>query len=285
MSSSIHSFGGTEANPLLSSLQCTKFDKAFSKFPKKEMYRMFIDHNRQNEGENTFDVKEPGYKCAMLKAFDYISKTIGKKVDADEFVLIHDLCVENVFQENGNSFDKGLRRGAWYGLEETTERKISYETKKEWESEKLILTEKRADEILDEYDEDEYDRITDQYLRKLTSDGMLVDTPKRTIAAVVERINKVLHEYYDQLEKANIPEEKIASIAKLCRALEIMHVFNDGNQRTIVFVLLNKLLIENDLSPTILQDPYVFDGYCSVNELVSAIKIGQSIFRSHCRKD
>lgn len=76
--------------------------------------------------------------------------------------------------------------------------------------------------------------------------------------------------------------DKLKAIAKVCRALEIFHIFPDGNQRTIIFGLLNKFLIENEFSPVILKDPIIFDGYDCLDELVEEIKQGMERFRMLC---
>lgn len=76
------------------------------------------------------------------------------------------------------------------------------------------------------------------------------------------------------MKNAKTEDDKLALIAEFVMTLEILHFFMDGNQRTTVFVILNKLLIENGLTPVIMPDPSVFDGYMSSKELVGEIKKG-----------
>lgn len=59
---------------------------------------------------------------------------------------------------------------------------------------------------------------------------------------------------------------------------EIFHIFPDGNQRTVAFLLLNKLLIDNNFPAAYLDWPYAFDGYLSSKELVMEIKYGMINF-------
>ena len=90
-----------------------------------------------------------------------------------------------------------------------------------------------------------------------------------------------MDQYNTDINGADSDLQKKQVIARACRALEIGHFFDDGNQRTVAFLVLNKMLIENDLGPVILPNPLVFDGYLSVDQLVGEIDKGQRIFREH----
>jgi hypothetical protein len=104
----------------------------------------------------------------------------------------------------------------------------------------------------------------------------LVCTPQ-TAEACKQKVQGVLDEYHASIKDALEEDDKLAVIARCCQELDQAHAFADGNIRVIAFVLLNKLLIENGLSPTILLEPNRFDGY-SVGELVADIKEGQQNF-------
>lgn len=92
------------------------------------------------------------------------------------------------------------------------------------------------------------------------------------------RINALFDAYYKEIPQALSTKAKLIALVRLCRALEILHAFPDGNQRTIVFSLLLKLLIENGFCPTILKEPAAFDGPYSLNELVSQVIDGMALY-------
>lgn len=73
-------------------------------------------------------------------------------------------------------------------------------------------------------------------------------------------------------------DEKLHAIARLCQDLDQLHVFVDGNIRTTGILLLNKLLIENGLSPSVMHDVNQLD-CLSEDELVTIIKEGQEFFQ------
>ncbi|WP_369007998.1 Fic family protein [Legionella sainthelensi] len=84
-------------------------------------------------------------------------------------------------------------------------------------------------------------------------------------------------DYQSEIEKAKDSTDKIKIIAKLVQKLEILHPFTDANCRTFCILLLNKLLLENKLTPVILDNPNRFDGFAN-QELVQEIMEGQEKF-------
>ena len=94
-----------------------------------------------------------------------------------------------------------------------------------------------------------------------------------------KRVNQIFENYYHQIESARTEKQKLEAIGDLCRRLEIYHVFPDGNQRTIAFALLTKLLIENGFSPAILEYPTLFDGMFTLREIVQQIEQGMIRFK------
>ncbi|MFC3394294.1 Fic family protein [Brenneria rubrifaciens] len=83
--------------------------------------------------------------------------------------------------------------------------------------------------------------------------------------------------YRQDIAAAKNDDDKLSSIVRICRNLEQAHCFTDGNSRTLGFLLVNQLLLENAFSPAIIRDPNRFDGFSS-QELVNEIKKGQRLF-------
>lgn len=83
-------------------------------------------------------------------------------------------------------------------------------------------------------------------------------------------------------ESTQTETERLAAITACCQSLERMHLFTDGNARTVGFLSLNKLLLEAGMSPALLADPNHFDGYAQA-ELMTQIREGQAAFQSVVR--
>lgn len=91
---------------------------------------------------------------------------------------------------------------------------------------------------------------------------------------VKQRLKSAFDEFHHKMKGNPSLNEALRSIASLLRKMEMYHIFPDGNQRTHVFLNLNKFLIQNGYPPAILEDNSVFDGDRSIPEIVSAIKKG-----------
>lgn len=86
-----------------------------------------------------------------------------------------------------------------------------------------------------------------------------------------------LNHYRQNIGQISDEKGKLTEIARLCQALEQAHCFTDGNARTLGFLFVNQLLLENNLSPSVIYDPNRFDGF-SHQELVAEIQKGQRLF-------
>lgn len=72
---------------------------------------------------------------------------------------------------------------------------------------------------------------------------------------------------------------KLAAIARVIRALHVIHPFRDANGRLHVMLMLNKFLKEQGFHPVILpHGPDVFGGSYTIEELVAEIEAGMHNF-------
>lgn len=72
--------------------------------------------------------------------------------------------------------------------------------------------------------------------------------------------------------------KKLEIIIRICQCLDQAHTFYDGNIRTIVFLTMNKMLVENKLSPVCMWNPNCLD-VMNVKTLIGKIKEGQENFK------
>ena len=93
-----------------------------------------------------------------------------------------------------------------------------------------------------------------------------------------------LENYEREIEQSKTTDDKLTTIVVLIQKLHRYHLFKDGNGRTFCFFLLNRLLIDQGLSPTIVADPGVFTGWLPA-ELVQEVIKGQVEFIALCRPE
>ncbi len=88
----------------------------------------------------------------------------------------------------------------------------------------------------------------------------------------------LFNQYKVAIAKACSDDDKLSVIVSFCQSLDQVHLFKDGNIRTIGMFTLNKLLYDNNLPFCSLNDVNVFD-CLSIQELVDAVEEGQSYFK------
>ena len=250
----------------------SRYDEAMEGLPEGDRYRLYIDRNRQAQGPDCFDIREPGYAKGMQEAFELVRDLVGKPLTVETYQSIHDAAIHNVFDSTTSSYmAKGFSNGhAVYGVDLE---KVTTEARQEWETEKLIAVNPKRW------------RINKEYLACLRRRNYVCPSvaPKGDQDLMRRRLETIFEQYNKGLRRADTDIDKKRVIARACRSLEIGHFFYDGNQRTVAFLVLNKMLIENDLKPVILPDPFVFDGYLSVDQLVEEIDKGQQIFDEYVK--
>ncbi len=90
----------------------------------------------------------------------------------------------------------------------------------------------------------------------------------------------ILNELHAPIDKSEYDRKILEIIVRTCQNLDQLHAFFDGNIRTVAFLVLNKMLIENGMSPTIMRDPNVFD-MKSIDEIIQEVVAGQKAFESY----
>lgn len=236
--------------------------QALEGFPDTELWRLFTDLDRQKREPDSFELLEPGYYKAIYNAFFTTMNAPKTNISADILCQIHDLCMTGVKDAlQGTLFLPGFQTGYSYDLSDLY---ITDEARREWDIYHLIWTE----------DSNEDPRL---YLAKHFDQEVI---PIRDdTSSIALKVDSLFRDYYTRIANQNNEKSVIREIVNLCRSLEIFHPFSDGNQRTIAFVLLPKLLVENGCSLTILEDPFLFDGGFSTEEMVTQVYRGIDHFQ------
>jgi hypothetical protein len=100
----------------------------------------------------------------------------------------------------------------------------------------------------------------------------------KTAEETRERTQQILDRYQHDIQGAMSDHEKLTVIGRAVQDLYRSHVFEDGNTRTTVFTVMNRMLLDNGLSPSILQEPKAAAGF-SGPEFVQHMREGQQRFQ------
>ncbi|MBF0316494.1 MAG: hypothetical protein HQK52_23970 [Oligoflexia bacterium] len=287
---------GLESSEVEQLLQCykgrmaslqgkAKYDLAFSNFSHDQFYKLFIDKNRlanpteeekKKDPHLIFDVKESGYYQGMMNALKLMSNKIGDRVTVKLLRELHDAAVGPI-----QDMKKGTSSGWSYGLPDN----IDKDALDELVSSGILFVPERIVAIFSPGNSIS-SNCNEYYIRPIVQQFFAFTQEKRKKSLSVislfpseekdieEKINPVINHYYQQISKVTTLQGKLEAIAELLRALEIAHFFPDGNQRVYAFLLMNKLLIENNIPPAILEKPEMFDGYYKLSTLADKIEEG-----------
>ncbi len=251
-----------------------------SLLPREHRWRLMIDgRNQTNENCHPleFDGCEPGYHAAMYRAFELMEHTINQPLTVDLIVALHDMAIDGVKTEKGSLFAKGIISEPKKGKFGLTNRGLSGSNVSDAGFKEMVLQIKNTDaffEIKDQYnntiDDDFYEKvINDTY----TFSQMCADKIElyrygklNSPAEVIKQLQELINTYYQNISSASSPELTLKAIADFAHQANLLHPFWDGNIRTLVFLVVNKLLLQNGFPPAIFNDPNRFDGH-TVNEL------------------
>lgn len=256
----------------------------FKDFPRDQAWRLLIDAKHHARGKYGFE-SEAGYMAAMMRAFTRMLRDHVPRVTADYYRELHDMAVADVLTRSGQQMATGFRNSKIYGVA--------------FRPDADTWSQAGYDELVAKYNSREQDPYYGEHGHPL-GDDVLASEPSAMVGPglaekelklkplALERCRRladwVLRVYYEKIEKikgaqGDTQDARLTAIVRCCQDLDQLHLFFDGNIRTIVFLLMNKLLMDNGLLPTIMDEPNILD--CkSVAEIKQAVLAGQARFKS-----
>jgi hypothetical protein len=222
---------------------------------------------------------------AMMAAFTFMLGQIGTKMDEHLYEALHDRAVMGVLTRSGDQMGRGYRDRWWagvgFGLDpENWSAEGAAELHDRWRKDAPIRRAAVKDTNKMVGPEVREKVMLLKGLHKSQCQGLVravLETYYTRIAAIKKHYAKPQNRSRGTTDK---PDEILTAIVRLAQDLDQMHLFFDGNIRTVAFLVLNKLLIENEMKPAILDEPNVFD-MKSTAELVAAVKAGQAEFAKY----
>lgn len=219
-----------------------------------------FDDDEEYEGVKA-DHTEEGYLQSMMNARAFVGNSLGKRVDAGYLEEVHRISTAHKREDasgedDGEGEDAGTGYHGGYRNENDTEVHVSFSAGDDYKQggPNEAIAELNPD-ITKAVNMGAFD--TDPSLAPATKgdDANLTLWFKTKKAANVKKaVNKIMTGYYNSLEKAKNKREKLVLIASTHRKLENLHPFIDGNSRTNRLIL-HKMLVENGMSPVILENP------------------------------
>jgi hypothetical protein len=256
---------------MMSKENLIEIEDIFSTLPNEDFWKLIIDYEYWDKNDELFFDKQesPGYLKNTSTALLYLFETINQPVTLEFIIKLHDIA----YHEKTEKY-LGLKTFGSSGL---TDESVTLDGLKELLNK---IKKREVNNFKKKYLIDIEDITAEEIFANLTNNFWphLFIERHSNLADVQAEINNLLIQYNESIEHAKSEKDQLIAIATLIQALHQYHPFNDGNGRTFIFLLLNKLLIGNDLSVTTVESPGRFSGY-SVLELVEEIQKGQMNFR------
>lgn len=222
---------------------------------KAEQWRLFVDGELQRK-ENGFlgvESREHGYIEAMKSGYEYAMSS-QEKVDLELITEIH--------RRATSGLDIGVYRGRSYSQE------FCYNSGKIRDEKgvglRLHIGVNATVEGLAEIEKELHTGMRDFYQFDFLYDGLKYNPLPR------ERLIQQGLEFIQEYNQKN--KKSILDIVTFISQLERLHLFDDGNTRTLL-LLLNRELKQNGFSQVILDDPNRFDGF-SKQQMVLEVEKG-----------
>lgn len=225
----------------------------------EDAWRLLMDADAQAaRGPFGFE-NEPGYMAAMMRALKHMLDTLDEPFTADLFEKLHQVAVTNVQSRSNEPFDHGFR---------STMTTVSFGG---------LLGKTFTINGLGQLDRAS-SGWEDWFAVERADEKVLLKHLAKSRDEVVKRVSTIIDTYNRAILEADSDEKKLQIILTCCQDLELAHTFSDGNLRTVAFLVLNRLLLLNDLNPTLLDDPNKIDGH-TVQELIPLVQEGQTRVR------
>ncbi len=284
--------------------------KLLAKFPIENIWMLAVDGKfyAEENGPVGFDAREKNSVQGIINGLKTALEDLGKELTVDHICAIHKSCMTGIVSRNPcipgelrqNSVSMEVMPG-WMslaGFQDLVKNlpptsqlmPVRFLTK---DGNNLIPLEKVPIQDRNKYKTAAIEReaFTPQNTNEKILNECYAHYSERKISLLYQppitvtklRLAMIVKVYNFQIIQANTTDEKLKAIVSLIQQYLRQHPHRDGNNRTLVNDLLNQLLIENGLSPTLLLEPNVFEFHTS-DELVAIIKKGQMLFMSIINK-
>lgn len=275
---------------------------ALMDLPASDLWRLFIDGFRQDEGQFAFDKgfgAEGGYYASMISAWKTMIEHVNEPLTVQSFSDLHESSTGKLAYydtEEGNimrekkhaphefsllSQDTTLDRFAWNctfeGIKEFVQYYQDNHAELKENNQSYAFGVKNAQGFTYDYDLMRTDKTVTEIAHDLNELAKRGDVSFGARGDSKLGAELIINKYYQNIAQAKTDDAKLAVIAQCVGELERLHAFQDANCRTMILTL-NKLLIQNELYPTILENPNRMD-LLSNAELVAQIKQGQAQFK------
>jgi len=255
--------------------------------PEQAAWRLVMDGKAQSKGIYHFE-KQRGFMAGALRGLNFMLENLDAPLTVEHFIELHDTAVEGAHESDANTPDKlvkkGLRPSNWngrFGLDFSKGGSATQEGLAEFRmsaSKNALSGSKNQINLNGKLTECAW--VNFVYIRGEPRVYVTAPADPLLVKAKIAEIIDLCHSELARARSIPDPDDReravLSCIATRCQDLAQHHFFSDGNLRTVTLVM-NKLLMQNGYSPTIMWEPNEY-AMCSVAQIVNTIRRGQATF-------
>lgn len=236
----------------------------YQDIPHLEIFRLLVDLKKQKQKDEYgfvgYEKREPGCLQAMYDAFLYIQSTMDEPLCPQYIKNIHKFAARTCPQQlSGSGWGIGYYNIPLGKFKEHTYGHINMG--KSWVSPVGYM------------------QMAPYFtLMQGCEKGKMLHCELTYPAQGYEQAVQDLINHYNQRRQDERPVKKLRAVVDLIQNLDRLHPFKDGNTRVFITLLLNRELILNGFSPTMLYDPNRIEGH-SLKESMHEVLRGMENFQ------
>ncbi len=251
----------------------------FKHFDLCNLWKLAVDHKDHEKGKYCYE-SEPGYLKGYFKGLTLVLQQIRTGTfiaNWENFLKIHQTATTGVENRDEliEQYSKDTKPTQFYGVRKLT---------KKFEQ----VVKKAPLQVMKIRHQDSQVRVFTRYIfRCINEDNQKYDSHGNNLNTTYEQrvhtIQEIFQEYSEKIQQAKTTQEKESGISVCSTELSRVHIFTDGNTRS-VNILLMGLLLSNDLKPAVLCDPNCFDYYAD-SEILTEVQRGYLNFQALLKQD
>jgi hypothetical protein len=262
-----------------------------------DAYKLCINFSRHAQGRHQQEGRQEGYMAGMLSALNQTISTLQEPLSATTLQEMHDIAVQNVINLEDYYKNKTLYEYNLATKKETSVSPLPQGFGNRGCGAELKISAKTgyyaSNAGISEFRNSlKFEAGWIKYHETAFGKGKLSLGKERTPQECSQKAAEIIAHYHENIAiaKRNYQDTSaleaavLRSIAICCQDLLQHHLFAEHNIDAVAFLVMNKLLLQNDMAPAILDGANKLYMH-SVFEIIHQIKQGQVRFKTLLNDD
>lgn len=265
-------------------------DFSSEKFARDFFYLFIERRHTESPAQYHEDLYGQKYRDAMLNAFNFAFERLAKKKSRPiniEFInRLYQIATSSAIEDEMRGYrERGSSAG--FGVNNVTKAYLKKIRQDNYKARLKLLPEVEVGVFYNKFFKQDagmkYNNL------ELEMRYICYELSSKKIEKTITDLLAIYYKEIDEIEKKHLSEkdaahEKTQLIATFISDFSLFHPHKDGNGRLSCFLLLNCLLIQQNLTPSMMLDPWLM-AYSTPAETLKVVKEAQNAYREFFLKD